>query len=200
MDAATDKADTDLSRAVKSARAAESAREDSGFDLREMEAARLSLLRDGLDGLVRELPKSHDDMQFAIVPGDPPRLWIDATTFVVLARDKRTYRVVKESRIGRTVLAESAAIEPIRQTVTRYVAERVVQRERALEDDWAAGWRAARREAAALPATIGKGGKARKDDDHGTAGIVWGLVGFVFGMAAGATLLFAVLRVRYGLI
>jgi len=178
---------SELKHAIREVRLAETARADGLSDLREMEQARLMLLRDGLEGLVRDLPEGHDDFSFAILPGDPPRLWIDATTFVVMGRDRRTYRLVKEARIGRSVLAETPSVEAVRQAVTRYVAERIVNRERALEDDFVLA-----RRAAAL-----REGEARPPGAR-NAGVFWGVVGFLLGMAAGASALFAYARVSLG--
>jgi hypothetical protein len=58
------------------------------------------------------------------------------TSFVVLARDRRTYRFLKDTRLGRTVIQETAKLEDMADTITHYVAERIVERERAMEGDW----------------------------------------------------------------
>src|SRR3954469_3256346 len=52
-----------------------------------------------------------------------------------MGRDKRQYRFVHETRYGRAVLAESYDIDEIQKAVTRYVARRLVERERALASD-----------------------------------------------------------------
>jgi CRP-like cAMP-binding protein len=52
-----------------------------------------------------------------------------------MGRDKRQYRFLQDTRYGRTVLAESYDVPEIVQAVTRYVARRLVERERALADD-----------------------------------------------------------------
>jgi hypothetical protein len=71
-----------------------------------------------------------------------PRLWIDVIAYVVMARDKRTYRFLQDTRFGRKVLLESAQVEDIVDAVTRYVAGRLVERERALASDAPAALRA----------------------------------------------------------
>ncbi len=53
-----------------------------------------------------------------------------------MGRDKRQYQFMKDSRLGRTALAESTNVEVIADAVTRYVAERIVEREQAIEGDW----------------------------------------------------------------
>jgi hypothetical protein len=52
-----------------------------------------------------------------------------------MGRDKRSYRFLLDNRFGRRVLAESREIPDIVKAVTDYVARRLVERERALEDD-----------------------------------------------------------------
>ena len=51
---------------------------------------------------------------------------------VVMGRDKRIYRFVQDTRYGRIVLAESHDVPAIVDTVTDYVARRIVEREHAL--------------------------------------------------------------------
>ena len=69
------------------------------------------------------------------------------TSFVVLGRDRRTYRFLKDTRLGRTVIIESSDLDEVADCVTDYVAERIIERERAIEGDWVI--RRARREEAA---------------------------------------------------
>jgi phage FluMu gp28-like protein len=51
-----------------------------------------------------------------------------------MGRDKRVYRFVQDTRYGRKVLSESVHIPEIVQVVTKYLAQRLVERERALAD------------------------------------------------------------------
>ena len=52
-----------------------------------------------------------------------------------MGRDKRQYRFVQDTRYGRAVLAESYEVPALVEAITRYVARRLVERERALTDD-----------------------------------------------------------------
>eukprot|EP01035_Chromulina_nebulosa_P068351 gene68351-93658_t len=74
-----------------------------------------------------------DNFDFVVSSGLQPRLWIDAVSHVAMGRDRRTYRFLKDTRIGRVVLAESTEMKPVVDQVTRYVAERVVERQRMME-------------------------------------------------------------------
>jgi hypothetical protein len=67
--------------------------------------------------------------------GDVPRLWIDVVAHVEMGRDKRQYRFVQDTRYGRAVLAESYEVPALADAIMRYVARRLVERERALSDD-----------------------------------------------------------------
>ena len=105
-------------------------------ELRDAERARLELLADELRGVFAEVPAEDDQFIFTVAPGTPPRLWIDMTAFVVLGRDRRTYRFLKDTRLGRTIVLETAKLEDMADTITEYVAERIIERERAIEGDW----------------------------------------------------------------
>jgi hypothetical protein len=52
-----------------------------------------------------------------------------------MGRDKRQYRFVQDTRYGRRVLAESYELPEMVDAITKYVARRLVERERALGDD-----------------------------------------------------------------
>jgi len=104
-------------------------------DLRDAEVARLELLNDALDPLFNESPPDVDLFDRGISRGDTPRLWLDAISHVAMARDKRRYRFVQDTRFGRKILAESNDIAEIVEAVTHYVAARIIERERALAED-----------------------------------------------------------------
>jgi hypothetical protein len=104
-------------------------------DLRDAEVVRLELLNEALDPLFNETPPDVELFDRGISRGDTPRLWFDAISHVAMARDKRRYRFVQDTRFGRKVLAESNDIDEIVEAVTHYVAARIIERERALAED-----------------------------------------------------------------
>jgi hypothetical protein len=104
-------------------------------DLRNAEIARLELLNEALDPVFAEIPPEVELFDRGVISGDPPRLWIDMIAHVVMGRDKRIYRFLQDTRYGRRVLAESGDIAEMVATVTKYVARRLVERERMLEGD-----------------------------------------------------------------
>src|ERR1700674_4224911 len=103
-------------------------------DLRDAEVARLEILNEALDPLLAQIPDPVDLFDRGISQGETPRLWIDVVAHVVMGRDKRHYRFVMDGRYGRKMLAESTEISEIVDAVTHYVANRLVERERALTD------------------------------------------------------------------
>lgn len=125
-----------LTEAIRKARVAESERADVVVEIREAERARLDMLADELRAVFAELPDGDEQFILQISGGTQPRLWIDMTSFVLMGRDRRTYRFLKDTRLGRTVILETADLEDMADCVTHYVAERIIERERALESDW----------------------------------------------------------------
>lgn len=135
-----------LSDAIREVKNAMADRDDVVVELREAERARLELLAQELEAVIADAPPEHPAFDFAISSGARPRFWIDAVAYVSMGRDRRTYRFVRDTRMGRVVLAESPEIKPVADMVTRYVAERIVERQRELE-----GPRPLDRDAAAAP-------------------------------------------------
>jgi hypothetical protein len=124
-----------LKEAIHQARVEAAERINVVVDLRDAELARLELLNEALNPLFAEVPADVDLFDRGISRGETPRLWIDALAHVAMGRDKRLYRFLHDSRIGRRVLAESHEISDVVQAVTTYVARRLVERQRALEAD-----------------------------------------------------------------
>ncbi len=166
-----------LKEAIRQTRIDTAERSAVVVDIKDAELARLDLLNEALDPLFKEIPAEVELFDRGISRGDPPRLWIDVIAHVVMGRDKRVYRFVQDTRYGRKVLAESGEISNMVEAVTRYVASRLVERERALAEE---------------PQAIGE--PFRHD-----VRIVWRrrrwrwLRAFAFGLAMGCIALFAAL-------
>src|SRR5262245_48687515 len=144
-------------------------------DMRNAETTRLELLNEALDPVFAELPADVDLFDRGLVPGDPPRLWIDMIAHVAMGRDKRVYRFLQDTRYGRRVLAESGEIADLVDAVTKYVARRLVERERLLEGD------------SALIAHDALTAAARRRRRRWRV-----LLAFIFGLLAGAGTLFTI--------
>jgi hypothetical protein len=123
-----------LKDALRKARIDTAERTAVVVDLHDAEVARLELLNEALDPLFAEIPAGVDLFERGLSRGETPRLWIDAIAHVAMGRDKRIYRLLHDTRYGRKVLAESVNIPEMVEAVTRYVAQRLIDRERALAD------------------------------------------------------------------
>jgi len=164
-----------LKAAVREARIEAAERSAVVVDLRDAELARLELLNEALDPVFKDIPAGVELFDRGVSKGDVPRLWVDVIAHVEMGRDKRQYRFVQDTRYGRAVLAESYDVPGIVQAVTRYVARRLVERERALAGDVAAG-----------PVVADK--IARLERSRRRWRVFWI---FVLGLIAGAGALFA---------
>ena len=170
-----------LSDAVRRVRIAESERSDAYADLHEGDRARLDLLAEELAGVFSELPA--DDAYFIckVAGSTPPRLWIDPTTHVVMARDRRSYRFLKDTRLGRLTLHESADLDETADAVTDYIAERLIERERAVESDALVS----KLRTVALDRREGGETSYERTGDRGST-LIWALIVFLAGFAVGA--------------
>lgn len=124
-----------LKDAVREARIEAAERSGVVVDLHDAELARIELLDEALEPVFRDIPDGVELFDRGISRGDTPRLWVDVIAHVEMGRDKRQYRFVQDTRYGRKILAESYEIPELVEAVTRYVARRLVERERALADD-----------------------------------------------------------------
>jgi hypothetical protein len=123
-----------LKDALRRARMDAAERTGVVVDLHDAEVARLELLNEALDPLFAEVPAEVDIFDRGISRGETPRLWIDSIAHVAMGRDKRIYRFLQDTRYGRKVLAENVNIPEVVEAVTKYVAQRMIERERALSE------------------------------------------------------------------
>ncbi|MEM0899519.1 MAG: hypothetical protein AAGI92_06155 [Pseudomonadota bacterium] len=124
-----------LKTALRDIKIAAADRNDVVVEMRDADRARLEILGNELSDVIADVPTQDDRFDFAISSGLQPRFWIDATAHVMMGRDRRTYRFVRDTRLGRIVLAEAIEIEPIKEAVVRYIAGRLHEREQVLAGD-----------------------------------------------------------------
>lgn len=176
-----------LSDAMRDVRIAKADRNDVVIDLKEADLARLEILADELKSIIDEIPANDDQFDFAISKGMQPRLWIDATSHVMMGRDRRTYRFVRDTRLGRVVLSETPDIRQVRERVTNYIAERIVERQRMLDGDLEPLRAVVEREDSRRPAVVQvvdsvDGAAVPKDQwTEMVTSFVWFLIGAVTG-------------------
>lgn len=122
-----------LSAAILEVKTALADREDVVHEIRDVQRTRLELLKQEIQDVIDDAPDD-ESFDFAISSGAQPRFWIDAVAHVSIGRDRRSYRFVRDTRAGRVVLAENSEVKPVADAITRYVAERIVERRRQLEE------------------------------------------------------------------
>jgi hypothetical protein len=165
-----------LDEAIREARGFAADRADVVVDLRDAARARIELLAEQLGPTIQSVPANDDQFDFAVSSGQNPRLFVDATAHVGLGRDRMTYRFVRDTRNGRVVMEESRDLKTVADKVTRYVAERIVEKHRAMEGD--------------VTPLIGAAMAERGPKDEGVSDFILGLVWFLIGAVAGAGALY----------
>lgn len=121
-----------LAEALREARLAETSHLEAAMNLRDSKSLRLQILKDDLLPGVKASPEARDLFDLTLLPGEPPRLWIDLTSYVLMEPDYRTYRFMQDRQDGREVLFESSDREQAAAAVRRHMAHLLVARERQL--------------------------------------------------------------------
>jgi hypothetical protein len=122
----------DLKSALRRARIENAERSDVIAELRGAEIARLEMLQDQLAPVLAQVPADCDLFDVALVPSEHPRLFVDMLGFIEMGRDRRLYRFLQDTRHGRVTLCETEQLDKMVEAVTNYVAQRLIERERAL--------------------------------------------------------------------
>ena len=119
-----------LADALREARLAEAAHFEAALDLRDSKTLRLQILKDDLLPSLQSSADAKQIFDLTLLPGDPPKLWVDLTSYVVMEPDHRTYRVLQDRQDSRDILFEGIDREQAAAAVRRHMAHRLVARER----------------------------------------------------------------------
>ena len=176
---------TKLSDMLREVRIASADKADVVVDMKEADRARLELLAMELKPVIDEVPADNDLFDFAISSGLQPRFWIDAISHVQMGRDRRTYRFVRDTRLGRVVMAESVDMRPVVEQVTRYIAERMIERQRMMDGEP----ESMKSSHGVLQAKLAEASTTHAAERSETGGIVAGLVWVLLGAVIGGGLL-----------
>jgi hypothetical protein len=130
--------DRRLSDIVRDVKISAADRTDVVVDMRDADRARLELLAQELEPVIADIDPSDDRFDFGLSTGLQPRLWVDAVAHVHMGHDRRVYRFVRDTRLGRKVVSDTADMAATADAVARYIAERVIERERILAGDFEA--------------------------------------------------------------
>jgi len=155
---------------------------DVVVDIREASRTRLEMLAHELEPVFAEVPADDPSFDFVISNGEQPRLWIDAVAHVALGRDRRTYRFVRDTRLGRVVLAETADLQTVVDQVTLYIAERMVERQRMIDGD-----------VLPLPRGSLRAKKLRNQESATLAEAFKGVVAFLLGAIVGSGIIYLII-------
>lgn len=166
-----------LAETIRQVKNAAADRDDVVVDLREQQRTRLELLAEELKQVFSDIPADDDRFDLVISAGAQPRLWIDSVAHVTMGRDRRTYRFLRDTRLGRIVLAESVDAKPVADQVTRYIAERIIERQRILEGDITH---------VALDSTVGGSAEAAASRGSRAGAVIRGLGMVLLGGIVGA--------------
>jgi hypothetical protein len=123
-----------MDAALRSARLAEAAHFEALMNIRDAATLRLQVLKDDLEPIVQSRREADGFFDLALVPGEPPRLWIDMVAYVVMVPDPRTYRFCQDTAGGQRVLLETTDRAEVADRITAYVAHRVIDRQRHLAE------------------------------------------------------------------
>jgi hypothetical protein len=121
-----------LAEAINRARNEFADRQNRASDSRIVAVGKLETLRARLSPIYAAIPRDVDMFDLGVVGHVPPRLFIDIIAFIEMTEDGRGFRLFKESRTGRVLLGETTDEKQMVALVTHYIAERLVERERAL--------------------------------------------------------------------
>ena len=124
-----------LKAAVRRARLEDAERSDVVAELRDVEIARLEMLRSAIEPVLAQVPEDVDVFDVGLALGERPKLFVDMIGFVEMGRDRRQYRFMQNMRHGRVIIAESEHLDTITQAITAYIARRLIEREKALASD-----------------------------------------------------------------
>ena len=121
---------TMLEEKIHTARLAEAERLAAFQHMHDAALLRLQVLRDELVPAFAAYPLTRGLVELSLVPGDPPRLWIDMTCSVTMAPDPSTFRLQRDGLLRRETLMQSADREQIISSIMQHVAHHLIAREK----------------------------------------------------------------------
>jgi hypothetical protein len=122
----------DLSGALRKARLAEAAHLEAVLGIKDSKSLRLQVLKEEIAPIISATPEASKLFDLALVPGEPPRLWIDLISSIVMEPDYRTYRLVQDNQGGREALFETSNRAEMLGYLKTYLAHRMIVRERSV--------------------------------------------------------------------
>ena len=119
-----------LDAALRRARELEAAHFEAVLSVRDAELLRLESLKADLAPIIAGHDRARDYFDLVLVPGEPPRLWIDLLGSVIMAPEPKTYCLAQDLPTGREVLFKTQSRAEMVEKIKSYMAHRLVARER----------------------------------------------------------------------
>lgn len=119
-----------FTQALRQARIAEAAQLDALQNVKEARGLRLAALREELWPHLKGHPLAEGFSDLNLQPGETPRLWIDLISSVVVEPDTRNFRLEQDRDGRRDVLHETDDLREMASVVLKYIAHRVIAREK----------------------------------------------------------------------
>ena len=120
---------------LKRARELQGAGHEAQLAARDMAAMRLLAVKQELAPYVESLPEVRGFVELALVSGERPRLWLDLVSYVVISPDQQHWQLVQDTVEGREIVFETDQLDELVAFLRKFIAHRVVQRERLLRSD-----------------------------------------------------------------
>jgi hypothetical protein len=122
-----------LAEAMNKARLDQTTTDKSRAETRLTAAQRLDTLKAKLQPLYAAIPADVEGFELGTVHADKPRLFLDMLAFVEATPEG--FRLIQQTRKGRAVLNDSTSDAGMVESVTAYIARRLVQREQMLSTE-----------------------------------------------------------------
>ncbi len=118
-----------LEQALQRARASQAEFLDAKANVSDLRFLRLDALAEEMAKITEGQRDLEVYMTLRAIPGDPPRLIVDANSHVVMEPGPRTYMLIYDGPEDRKVLCETENRREIEEKLTEYVAHRIVEHE-----------------------------------------------------------------------
>ena len=120
---------------IRRARELQGASHEARLSARDMAAMRLLAVKQELAPYVEGLPEVRGFIELSLTGGETPRLWLDFISYVILSPDQQHWRLMQDTAEGREVIFETDNLDEMVDFLRKFIAHRVVQRERLLHSD-----------------------------------------------------------------
>lgn len=192
-----------LQAALRQAKIDAADRTEAMVEMKQADIVRLELLQLELQSVFDEVPASDEQWDFWIGRGMQPRLWLDATAFVMMGRDRRQYRFVRDTRLGRVIMAETTDIKVVAKIIINYIALRMVERERLLAGELPETFSAEMQDPSSTEQIPKETSNAQLTEtyqrDHRSLNLMTKLLWFMFGVILGCSALVLIYQYYFNL-